>query len=65
MRFLIAFRALPLRASSFLPWHCACTTRAEIIALRHRAHWDCGIIENHNRYAEIHHIPVAAIGIAG
>src|ERR1700751_2773796 len=28
------------------------------------AHWDCGIV-NHSRYAEIHHIPVAALGIAG
>lgn len=27
-------------------------------------HWDCGIV-NHSRYAEIHGIPVAAIGIAG
>lgn len=28
------------------------------------AHWDCGIV-NHSRYAEFHHVPVAAIGIAG
>jgi vitamin-K-epoxide reductase (warfarin-sensitive) len=27
-------------------------------------HWDCGVV-NHSRYAEIHGIPVAAIGIAG
>ncbi|HEY0759939.1 MAG TPA: vitamin K epoxide reductase family protein [Acidisarcina sp.] len=27
-------------------------------------HWDCGIV-NHSRYAEWHHVPVAAIGIAG
>lgn len=26
--------------------------------------WDCGIV-NHSTYAEIEHIPVAAIGIAG
>jgi uncharacterized membrane protein len=26
--------------------------------------WDCGIV-NHSSYAEIHHVPVAAIGIAG
>jgi vitamin-K-epoxide reductase (warfarin-sensitive) len=26
--------------------------------------WDCGIV-NHSRFAEIAHIPVAAIGIAG
>jgi uncharacterized membrane protein len=28
------------------------------------AHWDCGIV-NHSRYAELDHVPVAAIGIAG
>ncbi len=28
------------------------------------AHWDCGIV-NHSRFAMIHGIPVAALGIAG
>ncbi len=28
------------------------------------SHWDCGIV-NHSRYAEVIHIPVAGIGIAG
>ena len=28
------------------------------------SHWDCGIV-NHSRYAEVLHIPVAAIGVAG
>jgi len=27
-------------------------------------HWDCGIV-NHSSYAVFHHVPVAAIGIAG
>jgi vitamin-K-epoxide reductase (warfarin-sensitive) len=27
-------------------------------------HWDCGIV-NHSPFSEIHHVPVAAIGIAG
>lgn len=27
-------------------------------------HWDCGVV-NHSRYAEIAHVPVAAIGILG
>jgi vitamin-K-epoxide reductase (warfarin-sensitive) len=27
-------------------------------------HWDCGIV-NHSSFAEMHHVPVAAIGIAG
>lgn len=26
--------------------------------------WDCGVV-NHSRFAEIEHVPVAAIGIAG
>jgi vitamin-K-epoxide reductase (warfarin-sensitive) len=28
------------------------------------SHWDCGVV-NHSRYAELQHVPVAAIGIAG
>lgn len=28
------------------------------------AHWDCGVV-NHSRFAVVHGIPVAAIGIAG
>lgn len=28
------------------------------------SHWDCGVV-NHSRYAELLHVPVAAIGIAG
>jgi vitamin-K-epoxide reductase (warfarin-sensitive) len=28
------------------------------------AHWDCGIV-NHSRFAVVHGIPVAAIGIVG
>ena len=28
------------------------------------SHWDCGVV-NHSRYAELDHVPVAAIGIAG
>ena len=27
-------------------------------------HWDCGVV-NHSSYAEIAHVPVAALGIAG
>ena len=27
-------------------------------------HWDCGVV-NHSRYAEIAHVPVAALGIVG
>jgi vitamin-K-epoxide reductase (warfarin-sensitive) len=28
------------------------------------AHWDCGVV-NHSRFAVVHGVPVAAIGIAG
>jgi vitamin-K-epoxide reductase (warfarin-sensitive) len=28
------------------------------------AHWDCGIV-NHSRFALVHGVPVAAVGIAG
>ena len=28
------------------------------------AHWDCGVV-NHSRFAVVHGIPVAAVGIAG
>ena len=28
------------------------------------AHWDCGIV-NHSRFAMVHGVPVAAVGIAG
>ena len=28
------------------------------------SHWDCGVV-NHSRYAEVHGIPVAVLGIAG
>lgn len=28
------------------------------------AKWDCGVV-NHSRFAEVDHVPVAAIGIAG
>jgi uncharacterized membrane protein len=27
-------------------------------------HWDCGIV-NHSRFSIFHHVPVAAVGIAG
>lgn len=63
MRYLIAFLALAgivvsilaLRVHYAAPGDEPCDIDA---------HWDCGIV-NHSRYAEIHHIPVAIIGIAG
>ena len=36
----------------------------EVEACDINAHWDCGIV-NHSRFAVLHGIPVAAIGIAG
>lgn len=62
MRFLIAFLALAGMAVSSLALHVHYSHDVEPCDIN--AHWDCGIV-NHSRYAEIHHIPVAAIGIAG
>jgi vitamin-K-epoxide reductase (warfarin-sensitive) len=62
MRFLIAFLALLGVIVSSLALHVHYSHDVEPCDIN--AHWDCGIV-NHSRYAEIHHIPVAAIGIAG
>ena len=62
MRFLIAFLALAGIVVSTLALHVHYSNDVQPCDIN--AHWDCGIV-NHSRYAEIHHIPVAAIGIAG
>jgi vitamin-K-epoxide reductase (warfarin-sensitive) len=62
MRFLIAFLALAGLVVSILALRVHYSTDVQPCDIN--AHWDCGIV-NHSRYAEIHHIPVAAIGIAG
>ena len=62
MRYLIAFLALAGIVVSILALRVHYSTDVQPCDIN--AHWDCGIV-NHSRYAEIHHIPVAAIGIAG
>src|ERR1700749_3055107 len=62
MRFVIVFLALMGVAVSSLALHVHYSNDVEPCDIN--AHWDCGIV-NHSRYAEVHHIPVAAIGIAG
>jgi vitamin-K-epoxide reductase (warfarin-sensitive) len=62
MRFVIALLALAGVLVSGLALHVHYSHDVEPCDIN--AHWDCGIV-NHSRYAEISHIPVAAIGIAG
>jgi vitamin-K-epoxide reductase (warfarin-sensitive) len=62
MRFLIAFLALAGIVVSTLALRVHYSNDVQPCDIN--AHWDCGIV-NHSRYAEIQHIPVAAIGIAG
>jgi uncharacterized membrane protein len=62
MRYLIAILALAGVAVSALALrvhYCADTEPCSI-----NEKWDCGIV-NHSPFAEVLHIPVAAIGIAG
>ena len=62
MRYLIAFLALAgvVVSALALQVHYSTTTEPCDISAR----WDCGIV-NHSPFAEVLHIPVAAIGIAG
>ena len=62
MRYLIALLALAGVVVSILALHVHYSTTAEPCSIDDK--WDCGIV-NHSRFAEIAHIPVAAIGIAG
>ncbi len=62
MRFLIAFCALAGMVVATLALRVHYSNDVQPCDIN--AHWDCGIV-NHSRYAEIHHIPVAALGIAG
>ena len=62
MRFLIAFCAVAGIVVSSLALHVHYSNDVQPCDIN--AHWDCGIV-NHSRYAELNHIPVAAIGIVG
>ena len=62
MRYLIALLALAGVVVSALALRVHYDTGTEPCSINEK--WDCGIV-NHSPFAEILHIPVAAIGIAG
>ena len=62
MRYLIALLALAGAVVSALALHVHYTTDTQPCSINEK--WDCGIV-NHSPFAEIAHVPVAAIGIAG
>jgi uncharacterized membrane protein len=62
MRYLIAILALAGVVVSALALRVHYSTGAEPCSIN--ATWDCGVV-NHSPFAEIAHVPVAAIGIAG
>ncbi len=62
MRFLIVFFAACGIVVSALALHVHYSTDIQPCSINEK--WDCGIV-NHSRFAEIAHVPVAAIGIAG
>jgi vitamin-K-epoxide reductase (warfarin-sensitive) len=62
MRFVIALLALAGVVVSALALQVHYSTGTEPCSINEK--WDCGIV-NHSPFAEIAHIPVAALGIAG
>jgi uncharacterized membrane protein len=62
MRYLIALLALAGAVVSALALHVHYTTDTQPCSINEK--WDCGIV-NHSPFAEIAHVPVATIGIAG
>jgi vitamin-K-epoxide reductase (warfarin-sensitive) len=62
MRYLIAILALAGVVVSTLALQVHYSTGTEPCSINER--WDCGVV-NHSQFAEIAHVPVAAIGIVG
>ncbi len=62
MRYLIAILAVAGVVVSALALQVHYSTGTEPCSINER--WDCGVV-NHSPFAEIDHIPVAIIGIAG
>jgi uncharacterized membrane protein len=62
MRYLIVLLALAGVVVSTLALRVHYSTGTEPCSINEK--WDCGIV-NHSPFAEIEHVPVAAIGIAG
>jgi vitamin-K-epoxide reductase (warfarin-sensitive) len=62
MRYVIAVLALAGAVVSSLALHVHYSTDTQPCSINEK--WDCGIV-NHSPFAEVAHIPVATIGIAG
>jgi vitamin-K-epoxide reductase (warfarin-sensitive) len=62
MRYVIALLALAGAVVSALALHVHYSTEPQPCSINEK--WDCGVV-NHSPFAEIMHVPVAAIGIAG
>lgn len=62
MRYLIALLALIGVTVSVLALRVHYSTETEPCSINEK--WDCGVV-NHSSFAEIAHVPVAVIGIAG
>jgi len=62
MRFVLALLALAGLIVSTLALRVHYSTETEACSINEK--WDCGIV-NHSPFAEIEHIPVAAIGMVG
>jgi uncharacterized membrane protein len=62
MRYLMAMLAIAGVVVSILALHVHYSTETQPCSINDK--WDCGIV-NHSPFAEIMHVPVATIGIAG
>jgi uncharacterized membrane protein len=62
LRFLIALLAVGGIVVSILALRVHYSDELQPCSINEK--WDCGIV-NHSRFAEVAHVPVAAIGIAG
>jgi uncharacterized membrane protein len=62
MRYVITVLALAGIVVSVLALRVHYSTETQSCSINE--HWDCGVV-NHSPYAELYHVPVAAIGILG
>jgi uncharacterized membrane protein len=62
MRYLIALLALAGMVVSILALRVHYSTESQPCSINEK--WDCGVV-NHSPFAEVAHIPVAALGIVG
>ena len=62
MRYLIALLALAGVVVSYQALRIHYSTETQPCSINEK--WDCGIV-NHSPYAEMAHVPVAAVGMAG